>query len=184
MTNLIILFGLPGTSLAPIKDDLIYENDTFKSLSNDYDTLSENTFELLTEAAKSGNNDTYVITINNISDILKIYSYLDSYFDSYNLEHDLRFCFLWIDIKKKYDRLKSLCDTIAEDPKFKSYESFMKMMNIFNNPNNMKKNAELVHDMYHTLMTSKYLKSFVGYIPPNDLLFRYVEEMVEDFMNP
>lgn len=195
MTNLIILFGLPGVN---IKDYVKYI--TKNGITVNLNTIipedltqgwrlknKEHTMGLdsLIHSDNEDESGTYVIGTNTVKDALSIYTFLNEY-DDFGYDNNLRWIFIRIDKKGKYNRLFNACKQAKLDNTDEVSRAFAydKVLDEFMDESNTNKNARFVFDLFYTVIYSENLDCMCAYVPEkNDgTNMKTVCSVIKDFL--
>lgn len=177
MINLIILFGLPGTNIDgyveyiekngvsvkfnTIKPENITQGWNLKS--NDH-SIGLDKLMYFSKGEDDVCDNTYIIGVDTVKDALSIYTFLNSYPDQ---DRCVRWLFIYIDKKGKYNRLFNACKYVKNNctSEVSTAFEFDTMLNKFMDESNTKKNARFVFDLFDTETFQDDLESMSAYIP-------------------
>lgn len=177
MINLIILFGLPGTNIdgyvkyiekngVSVKFNTIKpENIThgWNLKSNDH-SIGLDKLMYFSKGEDDVCDNTYIIGVDTVKDALSIYTFLNSYPDQ---DRRVRWLFVYIDKKGKYNRLFNACKFVKNNctSEVSTAFEFDTMLNKFMDESNTAKNARFVLGLFDALIYNDNIESMCAYVP-------------------
>lgn len=177
MINLIILFGLPGTNIDgyvryiekngvsvkfnTIKPENITQGWNLKS--NDH-SIGLDKLMYFSKGEDDVCDNTYIIGVDTVKDVLSIYTFLNSYPDQ---DRRVRWLFIYIDKKGKYNRLFNACKYVKNNctSEVSTAFEFDTMLNKFMDDSNTAKNARFVLGLFDALIYNDNIESMCAYVP-------------------
>ena len=195
MANLIILFGLPGVDIKGYVNYITKNGITvnFNTITPEDITQGwklknkEHTIGLdsLIHSDNEDDSSVYIIGTNTVKDALSIYAFLNGYEDlEYN---NLKWIFIRIDKKGKYNRLLNACKQAKLDNSDEVSRAFAydKVLDEFMDGSNTNKNARFVFDLFNTAVFNDNIGCMLAYIPEkNDGIdMKTVCSVIKDFLS-
>ena len=174
MTNLIILFGLPGIDIKGYVNYITENGVRINSNTVIPENISqgwrlknkEHTIGLDSIIhSDSEDTGTYIIGVNTVKDALSIYTFFNGYEHIEN--NNFRWIFIYIDKKGKYNRLLNACKQVKlgnTDEVSRAF-AFDQMLDEFMDESNVKKNARFVLNLFDTLIYNDNIESMWAHIP-------------------